>query len=166
MSATTKTATTKIIELGELHRDEDFPAYAAVYSAHSKHPQVLSPQAMSWSAKIHLNRLAYCRQFWLTQKKKLRCKLSELFDPLLRHHYGENYLAVFGQHPWPCLLYLQYQREHGGRGLYFLQSRLDRNIYRTLGWNGWFAPQEQLAEHWLGARAKGVSLDEFRARQA
>ena len=105
---------------------------------------------MRWSERICLSRLEDCKPFWIEQKKKLRCKLTELFDPLLRHHCGENYIAVFGKHPWQCLLYLHYQIRHQGRGLYLLQSRLDQNIYRTLGWDCWFDAQTDSGESSAG----------------
>ena len=109
----------KVIDLSELRGGDEFPAYAAIYCSKptgstSTGPTttatfVLSPDSMRWNDNILLSRLEGCRSFWLSQKKKLRCKLSELFDPLLSHHYGEDYIAVFSSHPWQCLLYLHYQ---------------------------------------------------------
>ncbi len=158
--------TARIIDLGELRRDEAFPAYAAIFAPAADNPFLLSPVAMRWSAEIHLNRVADCRQFWLAQKKKLRVKLAELFETLLRQGYGDDYLAVFGRHPWQCLLYLYYQRQHGGRGLFLLQSPLDQNIYRSLNWEHWFAPQEDLAGHWQALATRGFTIEQFRSRQA
>ena len=157
---------TQIIDLAELRGDDDFPAYAAVFSPRQCNPFVLSPAAMRWGGEIGLSRLEDCRLFWLSQKKKLRCKLSDLFEPLLRHHCGENYLAVFADHPWQCLLYLYYQIRRNGRGLYLLQSRLDQNIFKSLDWACWFAAQEALPDHWLALKAKGFNPDAFHARQA
>ena len=157
---------TSIIDLSELRGRHDFPAYAAVYSITTDNPFALSPSAMRWSDRIFLSRLDDCKLFWLEQKKKLRCKLADLFDPLLRHHYGENYIAVFGNHPWQCLLYLQYQLRHQGRGLYLLHSRLDQNIYRTLGWECWFDAQASLAIHLQAINARGFQPDSFHSRQA
>lgn len=157
--------TTKIIDLVELRADDDFPAYAAVYSPGLENPQVLSPAAMRWSDDILLVRLETCRRFWLEQKKKLRCRLSELFDPLLQHYYGEDYLAVFADHPWQCLLYLRYQLRHQGRGLYLLQSRIDQNIFRKLDWDCWFSMLDALSHHWEAINARGFNPDAFRARQ-
>jgi hypothetical protein len=157
---------TSIIDLSELRGRDDFPAYAAVYSAGTSNPFALSPTAMRWSERIFLSRLDDCRLFWLEQKKKLRCKLTDLFDPLLRHHCGEDYVAVFGNHPWQCLLYLHYQLRHQASGLYLLPSRLDQNIYRTLDWECWFDAQESLAIHLQAINASGFRQDSFRSRQA
>ena len=156
----------RIIDLGELRGSDDFPAYAAVYSVEPDNPHVLSPSAMRWSENTILSRLWDCRAFWLEQKKKLRCRLIDLFEPLLLHHYGEDYVAVLADHPWQCLLYLDYQLKHKARGLYLLQSRLNRNIYRKLGWDYWFDSQSRLGEHLLAANARGFRPDSFRARQA
>jgi len=121
---------------------------------------------MRWGESIYLSRLEDCKPFWIEQKKKLRCKLTELFDPLLTHHCGANYIAVFAQHPWQCLLYLHYQLCHQGRGLYLLQSRLNQNIYRTLGWDCWFDAQTGLANHLLAINARGFQAQSFHAQQA
>ncbi|MDJ0776748.1 MAG: hypothetical protein QNJ85_02720 [Gammaproteobacteria bacterium] len=158
--------TTNVISLGELRGDDSFPAFAAIYAPDCDNPFVLSPAAMRWSDDIHLNRLGDCRQFWQAQKKKLRVKLAELFESLLRQAYGDQTLAVFGRHPWQCLLYLYYQRQHAGRGLFLLQSPLDQNIYRSLDWDQWFAPQDELARHWQEIAPRGYNPEQFRARQA
>lgn len=158
--------TTKVIDLAELGRDDEFPFYAAIYSPLPGSPFVLSPTAMRWGDKLYLCRLADCKQFWLGHKKKLRCKLTDLFEPLLKHHYGEEYVAVFGKHPWQCLLYLHYQLRHEGRGLYLLESRLNRNIYKTLDWDCWFAPQQALADHLISINASGFRAESFGSYQA
>ena len=155
-----------VIDIGELRRADEFPSYAAICADVDANPFVLSPSAMAWEPRVSLNRLVDCSRFWLAQKKKLRCKLTELFEPVLRYHYGDEFLAVFGRHPWQCLLYLEYQRRQGGRGLYLLQSPLDRNIYRKLDWDAWFAPQARLAEHWLALSLAGFVPENFRSRQA
>ena len=157
-------ATTKVIDLAELRADDDFPAYVAIYSQHTDNLEVLSPQVMRWSDRILLFRLDDCRRFWLEQKKKLRCKLSDLFNPLLSHHYGDEYLAVFADHPWQCLLYLQYQLQHQGSGIFFLNSRLDQNIFKSIGWDYWFESIETLPTHWLASNARGFNRDTFNGR--
>jgi hypothetical protein len=157
---------TRIIDLSELRDHDDFPAYAAVFSTGTGNPFVLSPTTMRWNDDITLSRLEDCRLFWIEQKKKLRCKLTELFDPLLRQHCGDDYVAVFGNHPWQCLLYLYYQRRHQGHGLYLLQSRLDQNIYRTLDWECWFGAQTDLPTHLAAINARGFQAQSFRAQQA
>ena len=159
-------ATTKVIDLAELHGRDEFPAYAAIYSCKPADPCVLSPTAMRWSDRVVLARLEDCRQFWLNQKKKLHCKLTDLFDPLLGYHFGDDYLAVFANHPWQCLWFLEYQLKHGARGLYLLESRLNRNIFKTLDWDCWFAAQDELAEHLSRINAKGFRIENFLARRA
>lgn len=158
--------TTKVIDLAELSRIDDFPVYAAIYSPLPGSPFVLSPGVMQWSDRIYLCRLDDCRHFWLDQKKKLRCKLTDLFEPLLQYHYGEDYVAVFGNHPWQCLLFLHYQLEHQGSGLFLLESRLNRNIYKTLAWDCWFAPQQQLADHLNSINARGFRAASFHSGQS
>ena len=85
---------------------------------------------------------------------------------MLRHHYGDDTVAVFGNHPWQCLLYLHYQLQHRGRGLYLLQSRLDRNIYQHIGWDSWFELQTQLETHLLAVNARGFKPEKLHAHQA
>lgn len=157
---------TRVIDLAELRVADEFPAFAAIYCPGKAHPFVLSPTAMRWSETIILSRLDECRTFWLNQKKKLRCKLTELLDSLLQHHYGAGYVAVLGEHPWQCLLYLDYQLRQQAQGLYLLQARLNRNIYQTLDWECWFNPQALLAEHLLAINARGFRLESFTARQS
>lgn len=157
-------ATTKVIDLAELRDEDDFPPYVAIRSSVNDNLEILSPRVMRWSDQIVLFRLDDCRRFWLEQKKKLRCKLSELFDPLLRYHYGDDYLAVFASHPWQCLLYLQYQSSHRRTGLFLLQSRLDQNIFRSIDWDCWFDSLAALPGHWLESNARGFNADAFRAR--
>jgi len=157
---------TKIIDLAELRARDEFPAYAAIYSLKPGNPFVLSPTAMSWNDRICLSKLDDCKFFWINQKKKLRCKLSDLFDPLLRYHYGEEYVAVFGNHPWQCLLYLHYQLKHQSSGIYLLQSLLNQNIYKTLDWECWFTAQQGLCHHLSAINAKGFREESFRSRQA
>ena len=159
-------ATTKIIDLAELRGRDEFPAYAAIYSHTPADPGILSPSAMRWSDRVVLARLEDCRQFWLNQKKKLRCKLSDLFDPVLGYHFGDDYLAVFGNHPWQCLWYLEYRQCHDARGLFLLGSRLDRNIFRTLDWGCWFAAQDTLAAHLSHINAPGFRAENFLSRRA
>ena len=104
--------------------------------------------------------------FWLNQKKKLSCKLNDLFEPLLQYHFGDDYVAVFGNHPWQCLLYLHYQLRASGRsGLYLLQSRLDQNIYKTLDWDCWFTAQTGLADHLIAINARGFNVESFYSSQ-
>ncbi len=158
--------TTKVIDLAELRGQDEFPAFAAIYSPATVNPFALSPNAMRWGDRLYLSRLDDCRLFWLEQKKKLRCKLTQLFEPLLKHHYGEDYVAVFGNHPWQCLLYLHYQLKHQGSGLYLLQSRLDQNIFKTLDWSCWFIAQVQLAVHLSAINARGFRTESFHSCQA
>ena len=156
---------TRVIDLAELRGQDEFPAYAAIYSQTAASPFVLSPSVMRWSGEIMLSRLDDCRLFWMAQKKKRRCKLTLLFEQLLQHHYGEGFIAVFGNHPWQCLLYLHYQWQHAGQGIYLLQSRLDQNIYRSLGWDCWFAPLQQLAQHLQSISARGFRAEALQAQQ-
>jgi len=165
MNSTTSRSA-RIVDLAELRDGDDLPSWAAIYSPGLEMPFVLSPRAMRWSDDIFLSRPAECRGFWLAQKKKLRCKLGELFAPLLRHHYGEEYIAVLGMHPWQCLWYLEYQRRQQASGLYLLQSPLDRNIYRGLDWESWFALQQPLADHLEATGARDFRRDRFASRQA
>lgn len=156
-------ADTRVIDLAELRAGDEFPAYAAVYSNKDANPHLLSASVMRWSDEVTLSRLDQCRLFWLRQKKKLHCKLGDLFEPLLACHHGEDYVAVFGDHPWQCLLYLHYQLQHRGRGLFFLNSPINRNIYKTLDWNLWFETQSQLFEHLQSINAAGFRHDSVRA---
>ena len=100
----------QVIELDRLQALDDFPAYVAIYSpVVCDNPFVLSPAAMQWSDNIVLNRVKECEAFWLVQKNKQRCDYGALFQPVLSHHFGEDFIAVFGLHPWQCLLFLNYQ---------------------------------------------------------
>ena len=61
---------TRIIDLSELRGEDDFPAYAALYSTQAYNPFLLSPTAMCWGESICLSRLEDCKPFWIEQKKK------------------------------------------------------------------------------------------------
>ena len=93
----------RIIDLAELRTGDGFPCWAAVYCSGPARPFVLSPAAMRWREDVFLSRPGECSGFWLERKKKLRCKLGDLFAPLLQHHHGDDYIAVLGNHPWQCL---------------------------------------------------------------
>jgi hypothetical protein len=121
---------------------------------------------MRWREDVFLSRPGECSSFWLERKKKLRCNLGDLFAPLLQHHFGDDYIAVLGNHPWQCLWYLEYQRRQQARGLFLLQSPLNRNIYRRLGWDCWFDLQGQLADHLEAINARGFQRQRFASRQA
>jgi len=157
---------TRIVDLGELRDDDEFPCWAAIHTPAKHKPFTLSPSAMRWSEDIYLSRTGDCRGFWLAQKKKLRCKLGDLFAPLLRHHYGADFIAVLGMHPWQCLWFLERQRRHRANGLYLLQSPLNRNIFRRLDWDCWFDLQQALADHLEAVGARGFRRAEFASRQA
>ncbi|MFV2032563.1 MAG: hypothetical protein ACC663_08705 [Gammaproteobacteria bacterium] len=157
----------RVIQLSQLTEADDFPAYVAIYSEQAAaNPFALSPTVMQWSDRILLCRVVDCEQFWLTQKQKYACDLEQLFDPILRYHHGAGYIAVFANHPWQCLVYLCFQMHQQARGIYFLQSLLNRNIYQLLEWEFWFAPQEALITHLEASRARRFNAASFRARQA
>ena len=160
-------ANAQVIRLNQLTEADDFPAYVAIYSEQiTANPFALSPTAMQWSDRILLCRVNDCEQFWLAQKQKYACDLEQLLDPILRYHYGANYIAVFANHPWQCLVYLAFQIHQQARGIYFLQSLLNRNIYQLLEWEFWFAPQDALITHLEASRAKRFNAAAFRGRQA
>lgn len=153
-----------IIQLDEF---DGFPAYVAIYAEQAvNNPFVLSPTAMQWSGQIVLNRVSDCEAFWVAQKNKTQYGYAALFYPILKHHYGEDFIAVFACHPWQSLLYLAYQIEQQSSGVYFLQSRLHQNVYRSLDWQVWFANQDALTLHLESMQAKGFRADRFRSKQA
>ena len=144
----------QVIQLSQLSAQDEFPAYAAIYSDRAEvNPFVLSPTVMQWSERILICRVNDCEQFWLAQQCKVGVGLERLFERVLVHHFGNGYIAVFANHPWQCLVYLSYQIYQQSPGIYFLQSRLNRNIFKSLGWQFWFAPQDALIAHFesLGA---------------
>ena len=157
----------QVIQLDQLAVQDGFPAYVAIYSDRfSDNPFVLSPTVMQWSEQILICKLNDCEQFWLAQQQKLACNLEQLFERVLAHHFTNGYLAVFASHPWQCLVYLAYQKSLQARGAYFLQSRLNRNIFKSLEWEFWFAPQDDLVAHFESVGVKRFKADSFRTRQA
>ncbi len=156
-----------VIQLDQLSVQDDFPAYVAIHSDRlSDNPCVLSPAVMQWSEQILICRVKDCEQFWLAQQQKLCCELEQLFERVLIHHFGSRYIAVFANHPWQCVVYLTYQVHQQSQGIYFLQSPLNRNIFKSLGWEFWFAPQDDLITHFESAGVKRFKAESFRARQA
>ncbi len=156
-----------VIQLGQISEQDEYPAYVAIYSTQPiDNVFVLSPAAMQWSQHVILNRLKDCESFWLKQQQKMQCDIESLFSNILSHHYGDEFIAVFACHPWQCLHYLSYQRHQQGRGVYFLQSRLNRNIYQTLGWSFWFDNQSQLSAHLESTNARGFNAARLRSRQS
>ena len=120
-----------VIQLDQLSAVDEFPAYVAIHAEQlSTNPFALSPTVMLWSAQIVICRVNHCRQFWLAQQQRCACTLEQLFERVLCHHYGNGYIAVFANHPWQCLVYLAYQMQQKSQGMYFLQSRLNRNIFK------------------------------------
>ena len=157
----------QVIQLDQLSAQDDFPAYVAIYSDQiSDNPSVLSPTVMQWTEQILICRVKDCEQFWLAQQKKFSSGLEQLFKRVLIHHFGNGYIAVFANHPWQCLVYLAYQMHQQSPGIYFLQSRLNLNIFKSLGWEFWFAPQDDLIAHFESTGVKGFKAESFRAKQA
>ena len=157
----------QVIQLDQLAAQDEFPAYVAIHSDRlSANPFVLSPTVMQWSEQVLICRVNHCEQFWLAQQQKSACDLEQLFARVLEHHFDNTYIAVFANHPWQCLVYLAYQTHQQSRGIYFLQSRLNRNIFKSLDWKFWFAPQGDLITHFEAAGVKRFKADTFRARQA
>ena len=154
-----------ISDVIDLSGVEGFPAYAAIHASTFHNPNLLSPAVMRWSDEVLLVRLADCQTFWINQKKKQHSSLPALFSSVLEEQLAKDYIAVFGLHPWQCLLYLAYQRSHQAVGCFFLQSRLHRNIYRHLNWDLWFQSQQRLAEHLEMINARGFEPGDFRRRQ-
>ncbi len=144
---------------------DGFPTYVAIHAKSIEQPNLLSPAVMRWDEQTLLVRLSDCQTFWLNQKKKQHCSLPVLFASVLDEQLGTDYIAVFGLHPWQCLLYLDYQFNHRASGCFFLQSRLHQNIYRHLDWDLWFAAQQRLIEHLESINARGFDAGEFRRRQ-
>lgn len=165
-----------IIRLNQWVATDSFPAYVAIYSPQvAASPFALSPNVMLWRDDILLCKVDDCEQFWLAQQQKYQGDLNQLFDRVLSHHFGAGYLAVFASHPWQCLVYLNYQMSHqinqktadrDSQRCSFLQSLLNRNIYKTLGWQFWFAPQQTLAHHLEQVNAKQFNAALFRSKQA
>ena len=150
-----------------LNEPGEFPAYVAIYSVQNiENPFVLSPVSMQWSEQIVLNRLRDCETFWQLQKQTMGGDLGALFEAVLSHHYGDDFVAVFAGHPWQCLLYLGYQLQQKSSGIYFLQSRLNRNVYESLDWQVWFSCQRTLENHLQAINARGFNAARFRSRQA
>ena len=161
-----------LVRLNQLDEADGFPAYVAIYSERAAlSPFLLSPNVMQWSDEILLCKVDDCEKFWLAQKQKLGGSLNELFEQVLANHFGSDYVAVFANHPWQCLVYLNYQVNHRGEDRnvqrsYFLQSLLNRNIYKSLDWQFWFAPQQKLAEHLDTIKARRFNAATFRAKQS
>lgn len=156
-----------VIQLNRLSELDEFPAYVAVYSLQPiDNPFVLSPVAMQWSDQVVLNRVKDCESFWVNQRAKMQCDIESLFASILSHYYGDDFIAVFACHPWQCLLYLSYQCHQQGKGIYFLQSRLNWNVYQTLSWQYWFDNQSQLGIYLESINARGFNASRFRSRQS
>lgn len=167
MSNKMKGASKSVIRLNQLTAADSFPAYVAIHSPQvAENPFALSPNVMLWSDDILLCKVDDCEQFWLAQQQKYQCDLNQLFDQILNHHFGAEYIAVFANHPWQCLVYLDYQMNQKSQGVYFLQSLLNRNIYKSLSWQFWFAPQQTLIHHLEQIKAKQFNPASFRSKQA
>jgi hypothetical protein len=161
-----------VIQLNQLIATDRFPAYVAIYSPLVvDSPFALSPNVMLWRDDILLCKVDDCEQFWLAQQQKCQRDLNQLFDRVLSYHFGAEYIAVFANHPWQCLVYLDYQmnQQTSAREIQrctFLQSLLNHNIYKLLGWKFWFAPQQTLALHLEQINAKQFNAASFRSKQA
>ncbi|MFT5226251.1 MAG: hypothetical protein ACI8XX_002005 [Polaribacter sp.] len=161
-----------VIQLNQWVATDSFPAYVAIYSPLVvDSPFALSPNVMLWRDDILLCKVDDCEQFWLAQRQKIQLDLNQLFDQVLSYHFGDEYLAVFANHPWQCLVYLDYQinQQASDREVQrctFLQSLLNRNIYKLLGWQFWFSPQQTLTHHLEHSNAKQFNAASFRSKQA
>ncbi|NNE64191.1 MAG: hypothetical protein HKN34_08910 [Gammaproteobacteria bacterium] len=158
-----KHSSAAVIRLNAL---DTFPSYVAVYSTSViNNAFIFSPAAMQWCDEVILNRLDCCESFWLSQLNKMQCDLETLFAEILSQCFGHDYIAVFGSHPWQCLMYLSYQRFQNCSGVYFLQNRLSKNIFQTLGWQFWFEPQSELVSHLDSMHIKGFNASKMHGFQ-
>jgi hypothetical protein len=159
-----KALQSRVVHIDDLSTRNQFPDFIAIYSTdESFNPELLSPGVMQWSEHIYLCHTRLCDVFWLAQCQELKLNLSSLFSRILNTESGTQNFAVCGSHPWQCLVFLHYMVSQFRPGIYFLENRLNQNIYKNLSWKYWALPLEQLAAHWQSLNIKKFRLDKFQS---
>lgn len=159
----------KVIDLKTLSRDETFPPFGAFYCEIEKVGKnifSLTPWVMQWDKNIWLFNLSPCRNFWAIQKEKKEKNLHELFEQILDASFEKEYLSVFANHPWQCVFFLDFLLEKRARGVFLLNTLLNRRIYESLPWDHWFNPLGILSYHLNYLKVKGFRESQFRSKQS
>jgi hypothetical protein len=164
-----KTGIAKVIDLKTFSMDETCPFYGAFYCEMEKVGKdifSLTPWVMQWDKNIWLFNLSPCRNFWAIQKKKKGKNLYELFEQILDASFEREYISVFANHPWQCLLFLDFLLKKGAKGVFSLNTLLNRRMYESLSWDHWFKPLGTLSYHLNYLKVKGFKESQFRSKQA
>ena len=164
-----KTSMAEVIDLKTFSMDETCPhfgAFCCEIEKVGKNIFSLTPRVMQWDKNTWLFDLSPCRNFWAIQREKKGKNLYELFEQILDASFKEEYLSVFANHPWQCLLFLESLLKKRAKGVYSLNTLLNRRIYESLSWDHWFRPLGILSEHLNYLKVKGFRESEFRSKQA
>ncbi len=162
------TGIAKVIDLKTFSTDENCPYFGAFYCEMEKAGKdifSLTPRVMQWDENTWLFDLSPCRNFWAIQKEKEGKNLYELLEQILNNSFEKGYLSVFGNHPWQCLLFLDFLLEKKSKGLFSLDTLLNRKIYESLSWDHWFEPLGILSDHLSYLKVKGFKESQFRSKQ-
>ncbi len=164
-----KKSIVKVIDLKTLSRDETFPPFGAFYceiESVGKNIFSLTPWVMQWTENIWIFNLSPCRNFWAIQKEKKKKGLYELFEQILDISFEKEYLSVFANHPWQCIFFLDHLLKKKAKGVFSLNTLLNRRIYESLPWDHWFNPLVILSDHLNYLKVKGFKESQFRSKQA
>ncbi len=94
----------------------------------------LMPWVMRWSDHIWLLDITPCQTFWHIQADKKGIGLYELFSEALKGYFHNEYLCIFANHPWQCLVFLDYLLEANVHGVHSLAVHENRQRYETILW--------------------------------
>lgn len=164
-----KASIAKVIDLKTFSMDETCPYFGAFYCEMEKAGKgifSLTPRVMQWDESTWLFDLSPCRNFWTIQKEKKGKNLYELFEQILDASFEREYLSVFANHPWQCLLFLDFLLEKRAKGVFSLNTLLNRRIYEGLSWDHWFEPLATLSDHLTHLKVKGFKESQFRSKQS
>jgi hypothetical protein len=164
-----KTGITKVIDLKTFSMDYTCPYFGAFYCETAKAGKdifSLTPRVMQWDESTWLFDLSPCRNFWTIQKEKKGKNLYELFEQILDASFEKEYLSVFADHPWQSLLFANFLLKKRAKGVFSLNTLLNRRIYESLSWDHWFEPLATLSDHLTYLKVKGFKESHFRSKQA
>ena len=158
-----------LIDLKTFSTDETCPYFGAFYYKTEKVGKdifSLTPRVMRWDQNIWLFDLTPCRNFWGIRRENEGKNIYELLEQILASSFNEEFLSVFGNHPWQCLLFLDFLLKKKSKGVFSLSTILTRRIYKSISWDQWFGPLGILSGHLSCLKIKGFRESEFRSKQA
>lgn len=110
--------------------------------------QCLTPHIMQWNERTWIMDLTNCLFYWQKQARNKNGEWQDLMRQIIERCFSKDeYTAVLGSHPWPCLLMAEDMRSKNLKGFVDLSHRFTQNLYQQVSWDTWLLLAAQIGEH-------------------